>query len=106
MLKITGLDELAKKLNDLSKKANALDGNHNVPMGELLTPSFISKHTHFATADEMFSASGYKVETQEDFAALPEDKCDEFIRSISSFSDWQTMLGAASKEWVAKKLGL
>lgn len=105
MLKITGLNELTKKLDDLSEKAETLGGNHSVQISELLTTTFVSKHTHFANADEMFAASGYKLETQEDFAAIPDDKWDEFIRSVSSFSDWQAMLGEAGKEWAARKLG-
>lgn len=53
----------------------------------------------------MFDASGFKVESQEDFAAIPDVEWNEFIRSISSFSDWQTMLGEAGATWAAKKLG-
>ena len=105
MLKITGLDELTKKLDDLANKAGELDGKHNVPMAELLTPDFVSSHTRFANADEMFDASGFKIETQEDFAAVADEKWDAFIRSISSFSEWSAMLGEAGKAWAAKKLG-
>ena len=106
MLKITGLDELAKKLDDLGKQAGALDGQQSVPMNELLTPEFVSSHTAFANADEMFNASGFKIESQEDFAAIPDAKWDEFIRSASPFTDWSSMLGEAGKAWAAKKLGL
>lgn len=104
-MKIKGLDEFSRKLNDLAKKAEALDGQHSVPVNELLTPSFISKHTRFSSAEEMFEASGFKVESQEDFAAIPDAEWDEYIRSVSSFANWQEMLGAATKEWAAKKLG-
>ena len=105
-MKITGLDELTKKLEDLGRKAGELDGQKGVPMNELLTPEFVSSHTAFANADEMFSASGFKIESQEDFAAIPEDKWNEFIRSASSFTDWNLMLGEAGKAWAAKELGL
>lgn len=104
-MKIKGLDEFSKKLNDLAKKAKAIDGQHNLPMNELLTHSFISKHTRFGSAEEMFESSGFKVESQEDFAAIPDAEWDEYIRSISSFTNWQEMLGVATKEWAAKKLG-
>ena len=106
MLKITGLDELTKKLDDLGRKAGEIDGEQTVPMNELLNDAFVSRHTRFANADEMFCASGFKIETQADFAALPEDKWDEFIRSVSAFPDWNGMLGEAGKEWVGEKLGL
>jgi hypothetical protein len=105
MFKITGLDEVTKQLNELSRKAESLSGNNSVPLTEMLTPAFVAKHTRFANADEMFAASGFKIETQEDFASIPGEKWNEFIRSISSFADWDAMLGEAGSEWAAKKLG-
>lgn len=105
MLKITGLDELTNQLDRMAKGAEELDGTHTVPMTELLSPEFVSSHTKFANADEMFEASGFKIESQDDFAAIPDAEWDEFIRSISSFSDWQSMLGEAGSAWAAKKLG-
>lgn len=105
MLKITGLDELKKQLDRMAKGAEELDGTHNIPITELLSPEFISSHTKFANLEEIFEASGLKIESQEDFAAIPDEEWDEFIRSISSFSDWQSMLGEAGAVWAAKKLG-
>jgi len=37
---------------------------------------------------------------------IPDDKWNEFIRSVSPFPSWQAMLGKAAEEWTAKKLGL
>lgn len=106
MFKIKGLDELQNKLDDLAKKAEELDGKHNVPVSELLTDSFISQHTSFSSADEMFKESGFKTETQEDFAAIPDIEWNNYIRSVSSFDGWQSMLSAAGQEWAKRKLGL
>jgi hypothetical protein len=105
-LKVKGLDEVRKKLDDLAKKAKAIDGKHNIPINELLNHTFVSQHTQFATAEEMFDASGFKLENQDDFAAIPDEKLDDFIRSVSSFQNWQSMLDQAVKDWTAKKLGL
>ena len=106
MFKIEGLDELQNKLDQLAKNAQSLDGEHNVPVSELLTDSFISRHTSFSSVDEMFKASGFTIETQEDFAAIPDAEWDNYIRSVSSFENWQSMLGAAGQEWAKRKLGL
>lgn len=105
MSKIGGLEKLQKKLENLSKKAEEFDGKQSIPITELLTNSFIVKHTKFSSVEEMFNASGFKVETPEDFAAIPDVEWDKFINSVSSFENWQNMLGAAGKEWVVKKLG-
>lgn len=105
MLKITGLDEAIKKLNDLEKKANAMNGQ-SVPVTEILTSVFLARHTPFGSTAEMYEASGFKIETKEDFEAVPDDEWDAFIRAVSTFDGWQAMLGAASKEWAARQLGL
>lgn len=106
MIKITGLNELQKKLNDLEQGVKELDGERFVPMSELLTDAFLSKHTRFSCAKEMFDNSGFKVESQEDLAAIPDDDGDEYVRSVSDFRDWESMLSVATQEWVGKKLGL
>jgi hypothetical protein len=105
MFKINGLDEAMKKLNDLQKKAESIN-KQSVPISEVLTPSFLLRHTPFGSAEEMYEASGFRIETPEDFEAVPDDEWDAFIRSISSFADWQSMLNEAGKEWATKKLGL
>lgn len=106
MFKIDGLSELQNKLSELANNARELDGQHSVPLPELLTPSFLSKHTRFLSDDDLFEAGGFKVKSTEDFEAIPSDKLDGFIRSESSFESWQAMLEAAGQEWAVKKLCL
>lgn len=103
--KIKGLDEVQRKLRDLERKAKDLHGEHSVPLSELFSPSFISKYTRFSSLDEMFEASPFKIETQEDFDAVPREKLDEFIQSESGFSGWSEMLQEATKAWAANRLG-
>jgi hypothetical protein len=105
MLKVAGMDELQNQLDCLAKKAEELDGIHNVPLNDLLSSEFVSSNTKFSSADEMFEASGFKIESQHDFTAIPDTEWDEFIRSISSFADWQAMLGEACSVWMAEKVG-
>ncbi len=104
-MKITGLDELQRKLQDLSRKAEAVGGEHSVPITELLTPTFLAGCTLFNSADELFEKSGFKVESQADFDAIPNDVWDEFIRGNTSFPSWKEMLQAAGANWAKEKLG-
>jgi hypothetical protein len=104
-MRMDGFDELHKRLRDLTKKAQELNGEHQVPLAELLTSSFLSKHTRFSSADDLFRASGFKVQDQDDLVAIPGDRWDEFIRSVSHFENWKAMLGEATKEWTARRLG-
>jgi len=105
-VKIEGLDELQRKLTSLSDKAKELDGTHSVSMSDLLTPDFVSRHTRFENVENFLQAGGFSCGSQAEFEAIPEDKLDAFIRSVSSFASWQEMLGAAGQEWAASKLGL
>lgn len=101
-----GFDELERKLNDLADRAKRLDGTHNVPISELLTPGFLAGCSRFASADQMFQASGFKIESADDFKAIPDAEWDMFIKNNTSFGSWQEMLQAAGAEWTRKQLGL
>lgn len=106
MFEIKGLDELSKKLENLGDRADAMNGTQDVPLSELLTPGFLAKYSRFLSEDEMFEASGIKVESPEDFAKIPDEEWDDFIQHNTLFATWSDMLSAAGNEWAAKKLGL
>ncbi|MEG9437830.1 hypothetical protein JAO29_16910 [Edaphobacter sp. HDX4] len=105
MIKLEGFDDLSRKLEDLADRAESLHGTQQVPLSELLTPGFLAKHTRFLSEDEMFEASGYKVDTAGDFEKIPDEDWDEFIRQNTPFAAWSDMLSAAATEWTRKRLG-
>ena len=104
-IKVTGIDEVVRRLEELEHGVESISGEQEVPISELLSPDFLARHTEFASLEEMFLASGFTVETAEDFERIPDDEWDSFIRSHTQFSNWGEMLGAGSKEWAARKLG-
>ena len=103
MFKITGLDEAMKKLNDLQRKAKAIN-QQSVPVSEILTPAFLLRHTPFGSADEMYQASGFKIETPEDFAAIPDQEWEQFIQTNTSYESWIEMQKAAGVSHIESKL--
>jgi hypothetical protein len=105
-IKVTGLDEFQKKLNDLKNKVESISGERSIPLNELLTPDFLAACSTFSSAEELFERSGFKVESQEDFAAIPDEPWDEFIRVNTSYFNWQEMLQAAGAAWTKAKLNL
>lgn len=62
MLKVTGLDDFQRKLDDLARRAKSLSGAQSVPVPELLTPDFLHRCSRFHSANEMFEASGFKID--------------------------------------------
>lgn len=105
-LEMRGFDEIQKKLHDLEVRAKQMGGEHKVPVIEVLTVEFMRQHTKFGSFGEMIEASGQKVESAEDFAAIPDDVWDEFVRKNTKFESWNAMLSAAGAQWAQKKMGL
>jgi hypothetical protein len=103
-IKITGLDELQRKLKELQHRAEALAGTHDVPMSQLLTSEFMLLNTDFESVESMFRASGYKIESQADLAPIPDEPWDAFVRSRTRFGSWREMLAAATKEYAERRL--
>lgn len=84
-----GLDKLLKNMKEL-------EGSRQVSLGELMGPTFISAHSRFASLEELLAASGFKVETKEDFTAIPDEEWDVFIRENTDFESWVDMQRAAA----------
>jgi hypothetical protein len=105
-IKMTGLDEFQKKLDDLKNRVESISGERSIPLNELMTPDFLAACSTFSSAEELFERSGFKVESQEDFAAIPDEPWDEFIRVNTSYFNWQEMLQAAGAAWAKAKLNL
>ena len=103
--KTNGLREVEKGLTRLTKKAEELSKLREVNMSEVLTSEFLRANTTVGTFDELLEKSGFKVETQADFIAIPEEEFDQYIRSISSFDSWSDMIGQAHEEYIAAQLG-
>jgi len=61
---------------------------------------------YFFFRGEMFERSGFKVESQEDFAAIPDEAWDDFICTNTSYFNWREMLQAAGAAWAKMKLEL
>ena len=79
-IKIKGLDKLEKQLKQMQKGAKELSRTKQVSFSELFTTSFMKKYTSFSSMDELLNAGGFKVESQEDFEAIPDTELDRHSR--------------------------
>jgi hypothetical protein len=104
-IRFEGFDELRRKLKDLERRARSLSGEHHVSFGDLFPSSFMTRHTKYATIQEMIGASPWSVESQEDFASIPDEDWDQFVQESTRFTSWEEMRGKAVEEYAAKKLG-
>jgi hypothetical protein len=109
MLKVEmkGFDEVQNRLEDMAERAAELDGKQRtVPLSDLLNDDFISEHSSFASFNELLAKSPFKVETKEDFEAIPDAKWDSYIAANTSFESWEEMQHQAATKYLAKQLGL
>lgn len=98
--KITGLD----KLKDLQQRAEALEGEHQVPFSELYNADFMRQHTKASSFEEFLIQGGYGT-TKEEFEAIPDDEFDEYVRNTTDFESWLGMQEAAGAAYISKRLG-
>jgi hypothetical protein len=104
-IKISGLDELQRKLEGIARRARELDGTHNVPLNDLATPEFMRHYTDFSSINEMMEASGFQVRSIDDFKQIPDDEWDAFIARRTRFSTWKEFLQKAGVGYIKDKLG-
>jgi hypothetical protein len=101
MFKITGMDEFQRKLRDLSRRAEKLDGTHNINFAELFPDSYVRSKTQFVSMQEMIDAGG--IEEQED---IQKPEWSTFVATNSKFDSWEAMLKDAGAEWAKRQLKL
>lgn len=101
--KVTKTDN---RLDELAKKAKELDKNQEAKLGDLLTPQFISANSNFQNLEELFEASSYKIESKEDFEAIPDQEWDDFISNNTELSSWEAMQKEAVVAYTKGQLGL
>ncbi len=109
MLKVemSGFDELRKRLEGMAERARQLDGKEEVvPLAELMPSAFVAEHSSFASLEELFSASPFKIDSVDDFKAIPDAEWDAYIASKTSFSSWEEMQHEAIAERMRAQLGL
>lgn len=103
-IKIEGLDRIKHRLDRLKEKAQALQGQSTIPIKDLLTNDFMRLHTKYDSLQAMFDQSPFTINSQEDFAAIPDDQWDAYIKANTKFSTWKEMRTQAVEEFLRKRL--
>lgn len=94
---MNGFKKLAKNIKDV-------DGTSQVQLTDLMTSEFISGCSSYENLDSLFSQSGFKIESKEDFEAIPDNEWEEFIVNNTSFDSWEEMQENAMRAYVKKQL--
>ena len=103
-IKITGLDDIQRRLSELQRRAELLDGEHKVQWNDLFTSEFMLLNTDFESIEALFEASGYTVKSQADLDAIPAEPFGGFIRCRTRFESWEDMKAEAAQEYMTRRL--
>ncbi|WP_454121903.1 hypothetical protein [Kosakonia sp. Marseille-Q7440] len=80
---------------DLDKFFENAESLHNttreITLEQMLNSAFLAKCSRFHSLEELFEASGFKIETVEDFQAIPEEEWEAFITQNTTYSSWEEM---------------
>jgi hypothetical protein len=103
-IKITGLDDMRRKLETLQRRAASLSGP--VAFEDLFPPEFMRRYTDFKSIDDLVAASGHTVHSTEDFEKIPQEGWDRLIQAKTRFTNWDAMQAKAAEEYAERRLNL
>lgn len=99
-------DEVIEKLKKFRQEVDKVAAKREISLGDLLSDDFISNNSNFSSLDELFAASPFSIENEDDFNKIPIDELNLFISSSTNFSTWKAMLSSAVVTLYNRELGL
>ena len=105
--------KLRKRMDNLHKNIDIMKGDKfrltNINLDyikkELLTPSFMEKHTKFSSFDMLIKSSEFKIENELEFKDVSNsNEWNEYIIKNTEFKNWNEMLRMAVLERATRKL--
>nr|WP_181717112.1 hypothetical protein [Psychrobacter sp.]QJS05558.1 phage protein [Psychrobacter sp.] len=94
---LKGLDQLENNVSELSN-------TDSIALEDLMNPSFISSCSQYSNFKELIDASGFKIESEKDFTAIPDQEWEQFIQTNTSYESWIEMQEAAGLSYVTTNL--
>lgn len=92
MVKITGYYQLPGRLPQA------------VDFEELFDRSFMRRFTHCRSFERFLAGGRFRVRSQAEFEALPEEAMDAYVRRVTRFSSWKEMLDTATDLYARRQL--
>ncbi len=97
--KYKSIEEFGDKMNKAVKGASG-----EVKLDTLFNQGFMNKYSSVKTIDQMFENAGIKIESEDDFNALPKETIDNAVRRHTSFGSWEEMLNKAGEEYMGEEI--
>jgi hypothetical protein len=104
MLKITGLDEFQRKIDQLRRNAEQIDGTQQVPLADMFPPAFMRQHSSVPDFEMFCSKGKLDISAKEAFEATSVEKLDDAVQQLTEFPTWENMKKAAAADWARRRL--
>ncbi len=75
-----------------------------VDFEELFDRSFMRRFTHCRSFERFLAGGRFRVRSQAEFEALPEEAMDAYVRRVTRFSSWKEMLDTATDLYARRQL--
>jgi hypothetical protein len=93
------LDEL---MEDLQVQKTLHEDPNHISLNELFNKSFMSKHSSFTSFVDFLEKGNFQANTLEEINNIHGELFDRHVVRETDFSDWQSMLDTANKEYDKK----
>ncbi|CAI2439073.1 hypothetical protein [Serratia proteamaculans] len=93
-----------KNIEKMQRNLEEIGETPELRFDELFNEEFLSQCSTFVSLDDMLEKSGFKVETAEDFKAIPDDEWERFIVENTSYESWREMQMDAGAKLLEKRL--
>ena len=73
-------------------------------LNEILSESFMRRHTQYSSLKDMFGENGYKIASAADLGFVPITELDSLVERTTHFTSWKRMLEEAGRHYMARKM--
>ncbi|MCM1958140.1 hypothetical protein NCZ17_01980 [Acinetobacter modestus] len=98
------IEEDYEGLKKLKKNADQSQQGEGLNVEDILNDVFLLEHTDFQNYKDLFNKAGFKADTPEEIASIPQEQIDAFVKANTKFDGFNDMLSQALSVNVQKRL--
>ncbi len=102
-MSINGPNELKRYVTYFQEGLGATARDMEI-LNEILSESFMRRHTQYSSLRDMFGENGYKIASAADFGFVPIAELDSLVDRTTHFPSWRRMLEEAGRHYMARKM--
>ncbi|MCW2482261.1 hypothetical protein, partial [Candidatus Symbiopectobacterium sp. NZEC135] len=97
-------NNFSNKINRLTRNLEGIGSTTQLTFPELFNPTFLKECSSFTSIEDLFEKSGFKVESMEDFKAIPDEEWERFIVKNTKYESWLDMQKDATTKLLSQRL--